>query len=225
MRRHGRPVWRGWRCARGGAARLAFALLAGVAVLPVQAATGDPEAGAKAFLVCSACHSTAPDGAALIGPNLYGVVGREVGSVAGFDYSPELKAVGGTWTPERIDRFLADPNAFAPGTRMGLAGIADPVERANLVAYLGSLKAGAPAVAAAPPPDFGDDWPAGSGQAETGVLCNSCHSLAIVKQQQLSRETWDKLLVWMVEEQGMAEQTPERRELILDYLATHFGAP
>ncbi len=225
MRRHGRPVWRGWRGARGGAARLAFALLAAVAVLPVQAATGDPEAGAKAFLVCSACHSVAPDGGALIGPNLYGVVGREVGSVAGFDYSPELKAVGGTWTPERIDRFLADPNAFAPGTRMGLAGIADPVERANLVAYLGGLKTGAPAVAAAPPPDFGDDWPAGPGQAETGVLCNSCHSLAIVKQQQLSRETWDKLLVWMVEEQGMAEQSPERRELILDYLATHFGAP
>jgi len=222
MRRRGRPVWRG---AGAGAARLAFALLAAVAVLPVQAATGDPEAGAKAFLVCSACHSVAPDGGALIGPNLYGVVGREVGSVAGFDYSPELKAVGGTWTPERIDRFLADPNAFAPGTRMGLAGIADPVERTNLVAYLGSLKAGAPAVAATPAPDFGDDWPAGPGQAETGVLCNSCHSLAIVKQQQLSRETWDKLLVWMVEEQGMAEQSPERRELILDYLATHFGAP
>lgn len=211
--------------ARSRSARLALALLAGVAVSSAQAATGDPEAGAQAFLVCSACHSVAPDGAALIGPNLYGVVGREVGSVAGFDYSPELKAVGGTWTPERIDHFLADPNAFAPDTRMGLAGIADPVERANLVAYLATLKAGGPAVAAAPLPDFGDDWPAGPGQAETGVLCNSCHSLAIVKQQQLSRETWDKLLVWMVEEQGMADQPPERRELILDYLATHFGTP
>ena len=218
----GRPAWLG---AHSGAAWLVFALLAGVAISSAQAAIGDPEAGAKAFLVCSACHSVSHDGAALIGPNLYGVVGRDVGSVPGFEYSPELVAVGGTWTPERIDRFLADPNAFAPGTRMGLVGIADPVERANLVAYLGSLKAGGPAMAATPLPDFGDDWPPGPGQAETGVLCNSCHSLAIVKQQQLSRETWDKLLVWMVEEQGMAEQSPERRDLILDYLATNFGAP
>jgi cytochrome c len=226
MRLPGRRLWR-WRHDRQSvSAHLAFAvLLACVALASAAAAAGDPEAGAKAFVVCSACHAVSPDGAALIGPNLHGVVGRQVGSVPGFDYSPELKAVGGAWTPERIDRFLADPNGFAPGTRMGLVGIADPAERANLVAYLGSLAAGAPAVAAAPLPDFGDDWPAGPGQAETGVLCNSCHSLAIVKQQQLSRETWDKLLVWMVDEQGMAEQAPERRELILDYLATHFGAP
>jgi hypothetical protein len=57
------------------------------------------------------------------------------------------------------------------------------------------------------------------------MLCNACHSLAIVKQQRLSRDVWDKLLDWMVEEQGMAEQTPERRLLILDYLAANFGSP
>jgi cytochrome c len=73
--------------------------------------------------------------------------------------------------------------------------------------------------------DFGPGWPAGPGQGETGELCNSCHSLAIVKQQRLSRETWDKLLTWMVEKQGMAAQSPERRALMLDYLAQHFGQP
>jgi len=193
--------------------------------MATEPAHADTAAGAKAFLVCSACHSVTPDGAALIGPNLWGVVGRPVASVPGFDYSAEIKAVGGDWTPAQIDRFLADPNAFAPGTRMGLAGIADPAERAALIAYLGTLREGGGAVAAAPLPDFGADWPTGPGQAEAGVLCNSCHSLAIVKQQQLSRETWDKLLVWMVEEQGMAEQVPERRDLILDYLEKNFGAP
>jgi len=207
-----------------GAAALASALIASGG--PATAA-GDPAAGEKAFAACGACHSVAPDGTALIGPNLRGVMGRSVAGVDGFDYSPALKALGGTWTPERVDRFLADPNGFAPGTRMGLAGIEDAGERANLVAYLGGLHEGdaARSAAAAPAMDFGPDWPAGPGQAEAGVLCNSCHSLAIVKQQQLSRDTWDKLLVWMVEEQGMAEQPSERRDLILDYLATHFGAP
>jgi len=209
-------------------------LIGAIAVLSIlvasggpAAAAGDPEAGAKAFAACGACHSVAPDGTALIGPNLRGVMGRSVAGVDGFDYSPALRALGGTWTPERVDQFLADPNGFAPGNRMGLAGIEDAGERANLVAYLAGLHEGDAAGSAAPSPamDFGPDWPAGPGQAEAGVLCNSCHSLAIVKQQQLSRDTWDKLLVWMVEEQGMAEQPPERRELILDYLATHFGAP
>lgn len=195
---------------------------ASVATPPVA---GDPEAGRQAFAVCGACHTVAPGGAALIGPNLWGVLGREVGSMPGFDYSAELKSVGGTWTPERLDRFLTDPTAFAPGTRMGYAGVADPVERAALVAYLATLHEGGAPVAAAAPPDFGPDWPAGPGQAEAGVLCNACHSLAIVKQQRLSRDVWDKLLDWMVEEQGMAEQTPDRRQLILDYLATHFGTP
>lgn len=187
-------------------------------------ASGDPQAGAQSFIVCSACHSIQPGGAALIGPNLWSVVGRPVAGVQGFEYSPDLKAIGGTWTPQRLDQFLAGPMTFAPGTRMGFVGLADPQERANVIAYLATLAEGA-AVAAAPAVDYGPDWPAGPGQAETGQLCNSCHSLAIVKQQRLSRSTWDKLLNWMVSEQGMAPQAPERRELILGYLVEHFGAP
>jgi cytochrome c len=190
-----------------------------------EAAHGDAAAGAQAFLVCSACHNAQPGGAALIGPNLWGVVGRPVASAGGFDYSAALKALAGAWTPEMLDRFLTDPAGFAPGTRMGLAGITDPGERANLIAYLGTLHDGATTATAAPARDFGPDWPPGPGQAEAGLLCDSCHSLTLVKQQKLSRATWDKLLVWMVEEQGMAEQAPEDRELILDYLAEHFGAP
>jgi hypothetical protein len=87
------------------------------------------------------------------------------------------------------------------------------------------LRAESGAAVAAPARDFGPGWPAGPGQAETGELCDSCHSLAIVKQQRLSREPWDKMLTWMVEKQGMAAQSPERRTLMLDYLVQHFGQP
>jgi cytochrome c len=190
----------------------------------VDGSEGDAAAGKAAFLICSACHTVAPGGPALIGPNLHGVLGRDVASAEGFAYSDALLALPGAWDEAKLDAFLADPLAYAPGTKMGLAGIASPEDRSNLIAYLASLEE-APAGAAPSLPDFGPDWPAGPGQAEAGQLCNSCHSLAIVKQQGLPRDSWDDLLDWMVEEQGMAEQSPERRELILDYLATHFGIP
>lgn len=208
-------------------ASMAAALLLAATVLPptmAQASAGDAQAGAQSFLVCSACHGNQPGSAALIGPNLWSIVGRPVAAAEGFDYSPELKAHGGEWTAERLDAFLANPMEVVPGTRMGFVGVTEPTERANLIAYLATLVDGA-SVAATAAVDYGPDWPAGPGQAETGALCNACHSLAIVKQQQLSRTTWDKLLDWMVEEQGMPDQTPEARELILGYLAEHFGAP
>jgi cytochrome c len=198
--------------------------LAQAASSPAGLPAGDPAAGQDAFLVCSACHTVAPGGPALIGPNLHGVVGRDIASAEGFVYSDALLGLPGEWNAANLHAFLADPLTYAPGTKMGLAGIASPEERANLIAYLASLDE-APAGAAASVPDFGPDWPAGPGQAETGQLCNACHSLAIVKQQGLSRDSWDELLDWMVEEQGMAEQSPEQRDLILDYLATHFGIP
>ena len=55
-------------------------------------------------------------------------------------------------------------------------------------------------------------------------LCQACHSLAIVKQQGLDRESWDEALVWMVKEQAMPPIDPENRKLVLDYLTTHYGA-
>ncbi len=73
--------------------------------------------------------------------------------------------------------------------------------------------------------DLDPDWPQGPGREEAFYLCSACHSLAIVKQQGLSRESWDELLVWMVEEQGMDELEPDERVLILDFLAANFGIP
>ena len=73
--------------------------------------------------------------------------------------------------------------------------------------------------------DLDPDWPQGPGREEAFYLCSACHSLAIVKQQGLNRESLDELLVWMVEEQGMDELEPDERTLILDFLAANFGIP
>ena len=68
-----------------------------------------------------------------------------------------------------------------------------------------------------------DGLPEGLGREEVFYTCQPCHSLAIVKQQGLDRDSWDETLVWMVEEQEMEPLDPEERALILDYLAAHFG--
>ncbi len=74
-----------------------------------------------------------------IGPPLYGVVERPKASVAGFDYSEALKSKGGEWTYADLDQFLANPQAYAHGTKMTFAGEADPAKRADIIDYLRSL--------------------------------------------------------------------------------------
>ena len=110
---------------------------------------------------------------------------------------------------------------------MVFAGIADPKARSDLIAFLAVVDDTPSKVSAGQAvtqgDSFGDDWPRGVGREETGVVCSGCHSLAIVKQQGLSREDWDELLVWMVEEQGMPELSRGVRESILGFLAKNYG--
>ena len=71
-----------------------------------------------------------------------------------------------------------------------------------------------------------DVWqglPSGPGRELVFGICQACHSLAIVKQQGLDRDSWDETLTWMVEEQGMPELDADNRDLVLDYLSTHYG--
>jgi cytochrome c len=68
-----------------------------------------------------------------------------------------------------------------------------------------------------------ESLPEGPGKEETFYLCHTCHSFLLVSQQRLSRPHWDETLDWMVEEQGMPEIVDEERELVLDYLETHYG--
>lgn len=98
-------------------------------------AAADPAAGEGEFRPCSACHSLA-DGDNRTGPSLFGVVDRPVDAVAGFDYSGALEQVVDVWSPDHLNGFLADPQGYAPGTKMNFNGIKDVQDRANLIAYL-----------------------------------------------------------------------------------------
>ncbi|KIT16454.1 c-type cytochrome [Jannaschia aquimarina] len=94
--------------------------------------------GERLWRQCSACHQL-EDGANATGPHLYGVVGRDKGSVAGYDYSDALVGTGEAWTPENLSGFLLNPREYAPGTKMAYRGMADVEDRANLIAYLDSI--------------------------------------------------------------------------------------
>ena len=95
----------------------------------------DADKGQSVAKKCAACHTFDKGGANRVGPNLYGVVGRNAGSVAGFAYSDVIQSKG-TWTYEALDAFLADPKADAPGTKMSFAGVKKPGQRADLIVYL-----------------------------------------------------------------------------------------
>ncbi len=115
-----------------------------VMLLPVAsnsaAAAGDPAAGKQVFeTTCSICHS-AQQGRNSLGPSLFGVVGRPSATVAGYNYSPAFKALGTTWDEAALDKYIAGPRAMVPGTKMSYAGLKDDTKRANLIAYLATLK-------------------------------------------------------------------------------------
>jgi len=96
----------------------------------------DPGAGAAVFKKCVACHSVEPSGRNGLGPNLRGVVGRPAAKAPGFAYSPAMTAAKLVWTEQNLSRFLASPRQIVPGTRMTFAGLPDPQDRANIIAFL-----------------------------------------------------------------------------------------
>lgn len=148
-----RPEHMGYKIAgvveegKGGAAEVPIA---------VRLATADPAKGEATFKKCMSCHTINQGGANGIGPNLYGVLNEEIGKGAnGFAFSADLAAFGGKWDFEKLDHWLASPKAMVAATKMSFAGIDDPVERANLIAYLNTQGSNlplpaAPAAGAAP---------------------------------------------------------------------------
>ncbi|HBN32487.1 MAG TPA: cytochrome c family protein [Rhodobacteraceae bacterium] len=101
-------------------------------------ASADIGKGEKTFGKCKACHKI-ESGVNATGPSLFGIVGRNVGTAAGFGYSAGMTEHGGTWTPENLDQFLTNPKAFVPGTKMSFAGLKKIEDRADLIAYLQSV--------------------------------------------------------------------------------------
>jgi cytochrome c len=121
--------------------------------LPVLLAKADVAAGEKVFAKCMACHTITPGGANGIGPNLHGALGEAVAQGrGGFAFSDALKKVGGSWDFDKMDKWLKSPREFAPGTKMTFAGLGNPVDRANVIAYLNAQGSNLPlpAVDAAP---------------------------------------------------------------------------
>lgn len=123
--------------------------------IEARLAKGDPAKGEAAFKKCQSCHTVTQGGANGIGPNLFGIVGEGIASGrGGFAFSDDLKNHGGKWDWATLDSWLKNPKAFAAGTKMTFAGLADQQERANVIAYLnsqgGKLTLPAASAAAAP---------------------------------------------------------------------------
>lgn len=131
--------------------KLGAMLVASAALIPLASLTGcgndaDPELpatqsevlarGVLLSYACQACHTLGADGGHQIGPNLFGVFGREAGTAPGFVYSEALRTSGIVWSPAELDGWLADPAGFLPGTTMAFTGYQSADDRDALIDYL-----------------------------------------------------------------------------------------
>lgn len=123
--------------------------------IEVLMASASAEKGAATAKQCQACHTFEKGGPNRVGPNLWGVVGDERGQGrGGFNFSAAMKAKGGTWTYDELNKFLANPRGYIPGTNMTFAGLSRDSQRADLIAYLrqqADTPVPLPTASAAPP--------------------------------------------------------------------------
>jgi cytochrome c len=165
----------------------------------VLLAKADPAKGAEVAKKCQLCHNFDKGGPNLIGPNLYGVLGRDIASHEGYEYSGALKALSGNWDYLKIDGMITNPAVYAPGTKMALfQGLPDAKQRAEVLAFLRTKNdnppplpeaAAAPRAAAPAKPEAAK--PAGEGGedvaarlahadatrgAEVAKKCQICHN-------------------------------------------------
>lgn len=146
--------------------------------IAVYLASADPAKGEQVFKKCAACHNADKGGANQLGPNLWGVLGEPIGKGKGFAFSQALASKGGTWNWDNLSEWLKSPKAFAPGTKMTFAGLSNPEDRANLIAFLNQRSDSPKPLPAAPAAAAGGSGKAapaaGGGKATTEpVLANS----------------------------------------------------
>ena len=112
--------------------------IAGLLGLCASTHAQDAAAGKQVFAQCIACHSV--DGRIGVGPSLQGILGRKSGEFPGFHYSRAMKNAGITWNSNTLNGYVADPQKVVPGNVMPFSGVADAKQRADLIAYLGTLR-------------------------------------------------------------------------------------
>ena len=101
-------------------------------------ASANASEGKKVFKKCASCHSISKGGKNKIGPALWGVIGRQVGTVTDYKYSKSLIAYGKKWSFEEMNGFLIKPKEWIPGTKMAFAGLKNEKDRASLILYMNS---------------------------------------------------------------------------------------
>jgi len=109
---------------------------AALASLPAPYNAADLVNGERVFKQCRACHTVAAEGPNLVGPNLHGVFARRIGTKPDYTYSEAARGAGFQWDPVRLDQWLTNPRGFLPGTKMAFAGVTDPADRRDVIAYL-----------------------------------------------------------------------------------------
>ena len=121
-----------------GASPAAVAMSLTLLLIGAAYADGDAARGEARFQDCAACHKLEA-GTNNVGPSLYRIFERKAATLEDFRYSPAMKRSGISWTPETLDKFIADPQAVVPTNRMPYAGMANPSDRADLIAYLAKM--------------------------------------------------------------------------------------
>ena len=106
--------------------------------LPVLLASAEVDKGAKVAKKCASCHSFSKGGKNKVGPNLYNIMGAERGGVDGFNYSSAIKAMGGKWDYDDMNKFLKKPKEFMKGTKMTFSGLKKAKDRASVIVYMRS---------------------------------------------------------------------------------------
>ena len=118
-------------------------VVAAAAAMPSVASAQDAAAGQRVFNQCRACHTPDQGGRSGVGPNLWGVVGRNAASIEGFRYSAnmrELAAGGLVWNEDRLRAYITNPKAVVPQGSMAYAGLRNETQLNDLIAYLNTLK-------------------------------------------------------------------------------------
>ena len=96
----------------------------------------DVDAGKKVFRKCNVCHTLEEGGKKKIGPNLFGIMGRQSGTFEGFKYSKAMKTAAVTWNVDTLTQYLSNPKAFIPGNKMAFPGIKKPEQIENVITYI-----------------------------------------------------------------------------------------